>query len=121
MKTLAKWPLLAVALVAATGCGLTPRSKFDEARRAVPEMREYALRSLPDLTPAERELVESREPAMGQANYVAYYFWWKDDQRKTLVTVQATPPPCRPMRAYRNGSGQAAAVAEEGGMRRNGG
>ena len=99
----------AVVLIATTGCGITPRSKFDEARRAVPEMREYALRNLPDLTPAERERVGSREPAMGQANYVAYYFCWKDEKGKTLVTVEATPPPCRAVRAYRNGSGQAAA------------
>jgi hypothetical protein len=109
MKTRAKRWFLIVALIATTGCGATPRSKLDEARRAVPAMREYALRNLADLTPAERERVESREPAMGQANYVAYYFWWKDDDGRKVVTVDATPPPCRAVRAYRNGSGQAAA------------
>src|SRR3954471_16930583 len=109
MKPRAKWSFLIVALIATTGCGVMPRSKFDEARRAVPEMREYALRNLPDLTPAERERVESREPATGQANYVAYYFWWKDDDGRKGVTVEATAPRCGARRAARNGSGQAAA------------
>jgi hypothetical protein len=106
-KNRAKWSLLAVVLTATTGCGVTPRSKFDEARRSVPEIREYALQNLPDLTPAERELVQNREPVMGQANYVAYYFWWKDERGRTVVTVDATAPPCRPTRAYRNAGRQA--------------
>ena len=83
------------------GCSLFPRSRFDEARQSIPEIRAYTLDNLPDLTPQERETVQTGEPKMGQANFVTYYFWWQTSEGKTFATVVASPPPCKPFSVSR--------------------
>lgn len=94
--------LLVVAMAIVSGCDTVPRSKFHEAHQSLPAVRAYALQQLPDLTDREREIIRTQDPTMGQANFVVYYFWWKDSEGKTFVTVEASPPPCKPYVARRS-------------------
>src|SRR5882724_7250127 len=95
--------VLVVALMV-SGCSIFPQSRFDEAHQSLPEIRAYALKNLKDLTPEEREIIETREPKMSQANYVIYYFSWQDLRGKKFATVEASPPPCIPQSAHRSGA-----------------
>jgi hypothetical protein len=90
-----RFTLLATC-IALGGCGIMPRHRLREAAQFVPQMRAFALERLPDLTPQEREAIESREPVVGDANYVIYYFTWSDPSGRPVVTVEASAPPCRP-------------------------
>lgn len=94
--------LLVVVWAVASGCSAVPRHRLDETAQAVPQMRAFALKYLPGLTPDERQMVNSREPTVGHANYVVYYFWWYDAAGRPLVTVEATPPPCEPLGVRRS-------------------
>lgn len=105
MVTLARLVILAAVCTAIAGCAFFPRHRLDEAARSVPQMRAFALEHVPDLTPEERDALSFREPKIGLANYVVYYFWWSDAAGRPLIMVEASPPPCEPRSARRSAGG----------------
>lgn len=96
MKRLIRILTLLTIASQAWGCGLFPRSRFDEARESLPAIRAYALQHLPGLTDEERQIINTRAPKMAQANYVEYYFRWEDAAGERIAEVAASPPPCVP-------------------------
>jgi len=96
--------LFVAAALVAGGCAAFPQSKFEEAHQSLPEIRAYALQQLPDLTAEERDIIQTHDPKLGQANFVIYYFWWQNSEGKTFATVEASPPPCKPYSARQSNS-----------------
>jgi hypothetical protein len=92
-----------------------PKHRLKEAAQYVPRMRAFALEHVPDLSPDEHEAINSREPEIGHANYVVYYFWWSDAAGRPLVTVEASPPPCEPRIVRRSVSGKYANAVDRAG------
>jgi hypothetical protein len=73
-----------------------------DPRIAIPQVREYALEKLYDITDKERDFIAKNLPVISH-NYssMEYSFVWHPKGEKKIIEVITTPPPCDPIAVYR--------------------
>jgi hypothetical protein len=98
--------MLLLFLPACTTTDLEPEKprlpdRTDEAREAVPGVRDFALANLPELTIEEIRYITTSDPEIGNANGIVYYYYWRFEPTRTIFVVETSPPPFTPHLAAR--------------------
>ena len=86
--------------------GLTRWESFEEGldpkpKDAIPQIRLFASENIPSLSDKEIDFINNNNPEI-QYNELdlEYSFYWKFD-KKEILEVVTSPPPCKPIAAYR--------------------